>query len=83
FSEEFIQPRQYSLPYRAGSDILLHYFFNSLEICNSLESTWNSLDINHRDLLIPEPDDCQRLLPPEIRTELAASILESPSEELF
>lgn len=84
FPEEFIRPRQYSLPYRAGSDILLHYFFNSLEIVSLSEATWNSLDLNHADLLVANPDDSQRILPPEIRTELSiANKSSSPAADLF
>lgn len=84
FPEEFIGPRKYSLPYRAGSDILLHYFYNSLEIVTPSEASWNSLELNHADLLVADPDDSLRILPPEIRTELAAATTAgSPAEDLF
>ncbi|MBX9687548.1 MAG: hypothetical protein K2X27_12650, partial [Candidatus Obscuribacterales bacterium] len=83
FPEEFLAPRQYSLPYRAGSDLLLHYFFNSLEIISHSNAEWNSLSLKHSELLIAQPDDQKRVLPPEIRSELAETLCESPTDELF
>lgn len=89
FPEEFIAPRKYSLPFRAGSDILMHYFYNSLEISAVSTAGMNSLELRHADLFLADPDNSERILPPEIREQLAGpeySLIDSNEyecEELF
>jgi spermidine synthase len=71
FPEHIAARRATALPARAGSAILLHYIHNGAEAGAAGPATWDGVAFEHDPAALPEPDDGQRLLPPEVRAALA------------
>jgi spermidine synthase len=73
--------RATALPARAGSDILLHYFYNSSHPQADSAETWDGLAEASDSAPLPAPDAGRHLLPPELRAALAAPVGAAPDEE--
>jgi spermidine synthase len=75
FPEEVYFWQKHALPFHKGSDMLLHYFYNSDEVELGSKRVWQSLGFEYSMAKLPAPYSGAPLMPMEISQEVAESLL--------
>ena len=74
FSSELFEYQPKALPACAGSDILIHYFNNSVALLPTCDTMRDSFTFDTTSASLPDADTGKHILPPELCTALAHSI---------
>lgn len=75
FPEELFEFQAKSLPARLGSDILIHYFNNAEELKAASGAVRDAFTLDLTNLSVPVASTGMEILPPELNSALAASLL--------